>query len=201
MKDTRTSHAEEPASTALKRPTSSCRRILVVDEDSDLRRLYAEALAGVGYCVDAAADGAAGWQALKANRYNLLITEHEMPNLTGVELVKMLRAARMALPVVMAAGRLPTHELARNPSLQLAATLSKPFSVDALLDTVRNVLRATDTAREQIGPLPVSDKARLQPMVCGCKNLDPHSRIQLTIKHPDTELGEGVKIWHRGHPQ
>ena len=90
-------------------------------------------------------DGAAAWEALKANRYNLLITEHEMPNLTGVELVKMLRAARMALPVVMAAGRLPTHELARNPSLQLAATLSKPFAVDALLDTVKNVLRATDS--------------------------------------------------------
>ena len=137
MNDTRTSRAEEPASTPRQRPTSSCRRILVVDEDSDLRRLYAEALAGVGYCVDAAADGAAGWQALKANRYNLLITEHEMPNLTGVELVKMLRAARMALPVVMAAGRLPTHELARNPSLQFAATLSKPFAVDALLDTVK----------------------------------------------------------------
>ena len=80
----------------------------MVDEDSDLRRLYAEALAGLGYRVDAAADGAAGWEALQANRYNLLITEHEMPNLTGIELVKMLRAARMALPVVMAAGRLPT---------------------------------------------------------------------------------------------
>jgi hypothetical protein len=61
----------------------------------------------------------------------------------------MLRAARMALPVVMAAGRLPTHELARNPSLQLAATLSKPFQVDALLDTVKNVLHATDSAPGQ----------------------------------------------------
>ena len=52
----------------------------------------------------------------------------------------------------MAAGRLPTHELARNPSLQLAATLSKPFPVNALLDTVQNVLRATDSPHEQIEP-------------------------------------------------
>jgi len=56
----------------------------------------------------------------------------------------------MALPVVMAAGRLPIEELARNPSLQLAATLAKPFPVAALLDTVKNVLRSTDTARQQI---------------------------------------------------
>jgi len=145
-------------------PTSSSHRILVVDEDRDLRRLYAEALAGLGYRVDAAEDGAAGWQALKANRYHLLITEHELPALTGVELVKMLRAARMALPVVMAAGRLPTHELARNPSLQLAATLSKPFALDALLHTVNNVLRATDGAREQIAPQPAW---RTQPSANG----------------------------------
>ena len=54
----------------------------------------------------------------------------------------------MALPVVMAAGRLPTDELARNPSLQLAATLVKPFTIDTLLDTVKNILRATISSRE-----------------------------------------------------
>jgi len=113
-----------------------------------LCQLYTEALAGQGYHVDAAEDGIAAWEALKANRYHLLITEHAIPNLTGVELVKMLRAAHMAVPVVMAAERLPTHELARNPALQLAATLSKPFAVDALVDTVKNLLRATDTPPE-----------------------------------------------------
>ena len=149
-KDNNISQAGKPAGATQPCPMSSSHRILVVDEDSDLRRLYAEALAGLGYSVDAA-----GWEALKANRYGLLITEHEIPILTGVELVKRLRAAHMALPVVMAAGRLPTYELARNPSLQLAATLAKPFVIDALLDTVRNVLRATDSAQEQAAPLPV----------------------------------------------
>ena len=153
MKDNTIAQAGEPAGAARQCPMSSSRRILVVDEDRDLRQLYADALAGLGYHVDATDDGAAAWEALKANRYNLLITEHEMPNLTGVELVKMLRAARMAVPVVMAAGRLPTHELARDPSLQFAATLSKPFAVDALLDTVKNVLRVTDTAPEQAEPV------------------------------------------------
>jgi DNA-binding response OmpR family regulator len=135
-------------------PTNSPHRILAVDEDRDLRRLYADALAGPGYHVDAAEDGAAGWEALQANRYNLLITEHNLPKLTGVELVKKLRSARMALPVVMAAARLPTHELTRNPALQLAATLSKPFPVAALLGTVKNVLSVTDSPREQIAPPP-----------------------------------------------
>jgi DNA-binding response OmpR family regulator len=154
MKDNQISQAGEPAGAPLQCPANSAHRILVVDEDSDLRLLYADVLVRPGYHVDAAEDGAAGWEALQANSYNLLITENDMPKLTGVELVRKLRAARMALPVVMAAGRLPKHELARNPSLQLAATLLKPFAVDVFLDTVKNVLCATDGAGEQIAPPP-----------------------------------------------
>ena len=129
-------------------------RILVVDDDSDLRQLYADALARPGYHIDAVEDGAAGWEALQVNNYNLLITEHSLPRLTGVELVKKLRAARMDLPVIMATGRLPTEALAQNPSLQLAAVLPKPFSVAELLETVRAVLRATDSAPGQFEPRP-----------------------------------------------
>jgi len=115
-------------------------RILVVDEDRDLRQLYTEALAGPGYEIDAAADGAMGWESLQAKPYNLLITEHDLPKLTGVELVRKLRAAHMNLPVVMAAARMPTTELARNPWLQFAATMAKPFAVHELLATVKQVL-------------------------------------------------------------
>jgi len=129
-------------------------QILVVDEDNDLRKLYAEVLTRSGYCVDAVEDGAVGWKALKASSYCLLITEHDLPVLTGVELVKMVRAARMALPVVMAAERLPTHALARDPSLQLAALLPKPFYISELLETVSTVLRATNSSNEKIIPQP-----------------------------------------------
>jgi DNA-binding response OmpR family regulator len=154
MNNNRTSQAREPSGAPQPYPTNGSHRILVVDDDSDLRQLYGFVLTRPGYLVDVAEDGAAGWEALQANRYNLLITEHEMPGLTGVELVRKLRAARMALPVVMAARRLPVEELARSPSLQLAATLAKPFLTDALLDTVQEVLRVTDSVPQQIKPLP-----------------------------------------------
>ena len=155
MKANQTSGSGAPAGAPRHRQTSSSHRMLVVDDDSDTRLLYGFVLTRPGYLVDVAEDGAAGWEALQANRYHLLITEHEMPKLTGLELVKKLRAARMALPVVMAARRLPIEELARNPSLQLAATLSKPFLADVLLNTVKNVLRVTDSAHEQIEPQPI----------------------------------------------
>ena len=136
---------EEWAGASVQRRTKLRPRILVVDDDSDLRRLYAEALWRPGYHVDAAEDGAAGWAALRANNYNLLITEHSLPRLTGIELVRKLRAARMALPVVMAAVRLPVRDLALDPSLQLAAMLPKPFYISQLLETVKAILHPTNT--------------------------------------------------------
>ena len=166
MKDNELWQAGELAGVSVQCQAHPRHRILVVDEDSDLRRLYADVLALPGYHVDSAEDGAAGWEALQANNYNLMITEHSLPKLTGVELVRKLRAARMAVPVVMAAGRLPTSELTRNPSLQFAAMLPKPFAVDELLDTVKKVLRATDNPREQLAPPP---NWRSQPSAVGLR--------------------------------
>ena len=153
MKENKISLAGEPACALLQREPNPPRRILVVDDDSDIRQLSTEVLIHSGYVVDAAADGAAAWEALQIKAFNLLITDHNMPRLTGVELVKKLRSARMALPVILATG-LPTAELVQNPSLQLAAMLPKPFSIEELLETVSVVLRATDSAPGQLESLP-----------------------------------------------
>jgi DNA-binding NtrC family response regulator len=122
--------------------------LLVVDDDADIRQLTAEALTSVGHQVDTAEDGAAGWTALQANRYDLLITDHNMPKVSGVELLRKLRAAHMALPAILISGAMPTEELNRNPRLQIEATLLKPYTVEKLLGTVAEVLQATNGASE-----------------------------------------------------
>jgi|SRR5664280_39814 len=127
-------------------------RILVVDDDSGIRRLSALALSQSGYTVDAAEDGAVAWQALHANRYDLMITDNRMPKVTGIELLRKLRATRMALPVILATGILPAWELAQNPWLLPDATLMKPFSVDELLATVKSVFHAHAVVRRQSAP-------------------------------------------------
>jgi DNA-binding response OmpR family regulator len=133
---------------------SSGHRILVVDDDGDIRRLNAGVLRCSGYQVNDAEDGAAGWEALYANGYDLLITDHDMPKLTGLDLLKKLRAAHMELPVIMATGTLPPGELAQSPWLQPATTLLKPYSVEELLTTVREVLCAHHSAYGQFATLP-----------------------------------------------
>ena len=141
----------ESASAPTQCQANPSNRILVVDDDISIRELSAEVLIPSGYQVDTAEDGAAGWEALQANRYDLLITDNKMPKVSGVELVKKLRSARMTLPVVLASSAIPTEELSQNPSLQLADTLLKPFTIDELLGTVKQVLRASDSARTRTG--------------------------------------------------
>jgi DNA-binding NtrC family response regulator len=122
-------------------------RILVVEKNSDLRLLFTDALAGPGCRVDVAEHGASAWAALQVRRYHLLITENELPNLTGNELLEKLRSAQMDLPVVIVAESLPAHELARHPPIPCAATLLLPFALDALLDTVKNLIKTEELRR------------------------------------------------------
>jgi DNA-binding response OmpR family regulator len=154
LKDTKIAQAGEPASAPVQSRPRPAHRILVVDDEPDLCRLNAEVLESSGYQVDTAADGNASWEALHATRhspesYSLLITDHDMPGLTGLALVKKLRAARMGLPVIMATGTLPTENLfIRYPWLPPAATLVKPYSIEQLLGTVEAVLRTAVGSRE-----------------------------------------------------
>ena len=154
MKNTEILQSEKPASSQARCGADPPHRILVVDDESDIRQLSSAVLISSGYKVDAAEDGEAGWEALHANSYDLLITDNNMPKVTGVELVKKLRSARMALPVILASGLMPAEELNRHPWLQIHATLLKPFTGDELLGTVKQVLRATDSVLAQIEPLP-----------------------------------------------
>ena len=156
MKDKKLLPAGEPAGALVQGQANPPHRILVVDDDRDIRRFSAQTLAASGYHVDAAEDGAAAWEALQIKAFNLLITDNDMPKLTGVELVRKLRSAHMALPVIMVTEKLPAEALAHNPPLQLAALLPKPLSNHELLETVREVLRATACAPGQHEPLPDS---------------------------------------------
>jgi DNA-binding response OmpR family regulator len=128
---------------ALPGQTSPAYHILVVDDEPPLRQLITNSLSRAGYRVDAAEDGAVAWEALRVKRYDLLITDNNMPNITGIELVKKLRGENSTLPIVMATGQIPEEELNLHPWLGISTILLKPFTVDQVLTTVKKILRET----------------------------------------------------------
>src|ERR1044071_9329620 len=143
MKVGRTARGVESAGTEARSRRNGAKRILVVDDDEIARQLNADMLSRYGYETQTAEDGAAAWEALQANGYDLLITDNNMPKVSGVELIRKLRSARMALPVVVASGAIPTEAMNSNSPLQLAALLLKPFTLDELWAIVKKVLCAT----------------------------------------------------------
>ena len=116
---------------------NSHQRILVVDDDKIIRQLNSKVLILSRYEVDTAEDGDVAWKALQAVNYGLLITDNQMPKVSGIELVKKCRCKRMTLPIILASGAPP----ANTESLQLAAILLKPFTAHQLLKTVKEVMR------------------------------------------------------------
>jgi len=133
--------------TRLERNTANLSpRILVVEDDFAIRQFHTHVLVRSGYQVHTAEDGLAAWEALLAHRFDLLITDQHMPNLSGLDLVAKVRSAKMPLPVILVSTPLPKAQLKRNPSLNLAASLPKPFSPDQLEKTVKRVLRAAQRA-------------------------------------------------------
>ena len=143
----------ELASASPRGRTNPSHRILVVDDDASIRQWSAVVLVRSGYHVDAAEDGAAGWEALQAKHYDLVITDNMMPKVTGVEMVKMLRGQDAILPVILASGAIPTEELKRHPWLEISAILPKPYTVAELLGAVKEVLRAIGGAQQIAMPI------------------------------------------------
>jgi DNA-binding NtrC family response regulator len=127
--------------------TARLHRILLVDDDPDVRDLNAQVLARSGYHVDTANDGASGWRTLKENQYDVLITDNTMPGVTGLELIKKLRSEDMTLAVILASGTAPVEELEENPWLQINALLPKPYSVTDLVKTVGELLHQSGVSR------------------------------------------------------
>jgi two-component system alkaline phosphatase synthesis response regulator PhoP len=115
-------------------------RILVVDDEPLLRKLNAEIFTDVGYAVDVAEDGANAWDALQLHDYHLLVTDNQMPKMSGVELVVKVRQAGKKLPVVMVTGTLPEIEFIQQKWIKPFAMLLKPYSMAELLGVAKAIL-------------------------------------------------------------
>ncbi len=111
-------------------------RVLVAEDEPTLRLATLRLLVSSGYAAEGADDGESAWTALNQEPFDLLITDHSMPRLSGVELLKRLRKANLQLPAIMVSGSMPNEELDRHPWLRLHCRLLKPYSAAELLRRV-----------------------------------------------------------------
>jgi CheY-like chemotaxis protein len=136
-------------------------RVLVLDDDQILRQVTSSILDRSGYIVDAAEDGESGWEALRSGKYDLVVTDNDMPRLTGLQLVERLRSQGIKIPVILASASVDLGEADDHPGLALVAILHKPYPLAELLDAARRA--APTPAAESPGEVPVPDARTTDP--------------------------------------
>jgi len=119
-------------------------RILIVDDDDDLRESLVRALGKFGHETCGAGSGHEAMAALRAEPLDLVVTDINMPDMDGIEVINELSAAHPTVPVVAMSGggRLPTELLLGSADLLGAVeTIEKPFELSVLLETISRALR------------------------------------------------------------
>jgi CheY-like chemotaxis protein len=106
----------------------SRRRVLVVDDDVSLLRVFARALETAGFRVEVARDGAEGLNRLISEPYDVVVSDVCMPHVTGLELLEAVRRLRPDVPAVLMTARLDPGAYERALELGRYGTCSSPSS-------------------------------------------------------------------------
>lgn len=130
------------------------RRLLVVDDDVDMRELVARMLAKDRHRVTLAADGETALRLFRTAPFDLVVSDLFMPDSDGLELLRGIRAHKPETPVVVLSGADSSYFgplLRAARMLGAVAALEKPVAPAALRDAVRTALR-TGGVTEQALP-------------------------------------------------
>jgi two-component system, OmpR family, KDP operon response regulator KdpE len=174
------------------------RRILVVDDESQITRVLRTSLSSQGYDIRVANDGETALEIMKDWTPDLVITDLSMPNLDGLELCRRLRA-KTQLPIIVLSVR--GEERTKVQALDAGADdyVTKPFGIEELLARVRaNLRRAPAADEEKASPIEAGDfridRAARRVFVCG-------QEVRLTPKEFDLlvylALHAGKVVTHR----
>ncbi len=116
-------------------------RLLIVDDDPELRRFLASELQVEGYAVEVCGTGQTALTRIRESPWDLVLLDWTLPDFSGVEVCRRMRSSGVATPVLM----LTAHDAVRERVEALDAGaddyLTKPFSIEELLARVRARLR------------------------------------------------------------
>lgn len=112
--------------------------ILVVDDTRSMRKMVAAVLATAGYTVSEAGDGIEALELAKARRFDLVVTDHNMPRMDGVTLVRELRQLALYDPVALIVLSTEVDPVLKQKGREAGATgwMAKPFDPQRMLDIV-----------------------------------------------------------------
>lgn len=180
--------------------------ILLVEDDASLSTVLADYLRSKGYTVETANNGKEAWELILVKHYDLVISDIMMPKMNGFELLKLLRAQHITLPIIMLSAKTERDDIMLAYELGCDDYVTKPFSMDILICKVEAVLRrfrmtneskqtewqlgelVFDSVRQLLGNQHLSSRENdLLKMLCqNMNNLVDRNRILMSIWGADT---------------
>lgn len=180
--------------------------ILLVEDDASLSTVLADYLRSKGYTVETASNGKEAWELILVKHYDLVISDIMMPKMNGFELLKLLRAQHITLPIIMLSAKTERDDIMLAYELGCDDYVTKPFSMDILICKVEAVLRrfrmtneskqtewqlgelVFDSVRQLLGNQHLSSRENdLLKMLCqNMNNLVDRNRILMSIWGADT---------------
>ncbi len=117
-------------------------KILIVDDSVTMRQMVVFTLEKAGHEVRSAVDGEAALDACKTEPFDLIITDMNMPNMSGLDLIKALRAqpSTQAKPILVLTTEAGSDMKAAGRAAGATGWIVKPFNPQALIDVLPRVL-------------------------------------------------------------
>lgn len=125
-------------------------RILIVEDETKIRGFLKKGLEAEFYAVDAVSDGEEGFHLATLNEYDLIILDNKLPNKTGLEICRDLRAHDRNAPILILSVQSDTDMKVRALDAGADDYLTKPFSFDELIARMRALLRRPLQVSEEI---------------------------------------------------
>ncbi|MBR6301492.1 response regulator transcription factor [bacterium] len=117
------------------------KRILIVDDDDEIRELLEFDIASSGYFVDTAKDGLEGLNKALNNAYDLVLLDVMMPKMNGFDVCKNIRQAKLSVPVLMLTAKGTIDDKTSGFDCGADDYLVKPFDIQEVLLRIRVLLR------------------------------------------------------------
>ena len=125
------------------------KRLLIVDDDEQIRELLTFDISQSGYIVDSATDGEEGLKKALENNYDLILLDVMMPKMDGFTVCKNIRIAHPNVPVLMLTAKGSIEDKTQGFNCGADDYLSKPFEIQEVLLRIRALLRRGESNKVQ----------------------------------------------------
>ena len=125
------------------------KRILIVDDDDEIRELLEFDIGHSGYFVDTAKDGLEGLNKALNNTYDIILLDVMMPKMNGFDVCRNIRQAKLAIPILMLTAKGTIDDKTEGFDCGADDYLVKPFDIQEVLLRIRVLLRRNNMEEEK----------------------------------------------------